>query len=117
MTHCLSIHKGMTEDQIKHAVADIVRHMELDRVLSVMDFLQWKWYMRLDGVAVFKVPTYIEFFDMCVEHGIYVVNRTIRTGEPTTRSSGGIEASTNIFEDGCIGLTIKFVLTEWDNYL
>ena len=107
----LSITKDMTQDQIKFQVIRVVSALEIGKIGTCMEALDWTWGWGQD------VPTNQELFEAAVERGMEAVNHTIDNGKQSKMSSGGFTAQAQMFEDSEIGLSIWFEITESDNYL
>lgn len=78
---------------------NIMNEFDFDRVHKTMKCLNWEW--RNEGVP--DIPKIIE-------NARYVMSRAYET-ESGIVSTGGFEARVTKY-----GISLKFVLTDWDTY-
>lgn len=94
----------MTEEQI---IEDILDEFDFAKVLNVMELLDWKW----GGISSPpEVPSLGQLrkrarslMKYCIGHDGYVT------------ATGGFHVQKETF-DGLPFYSLKFVVTEWDNY-
>lgn len=110
MSERLSIHKDNTKEQNTQAILEVINYVEWDRVYKAMVTLDWTWH----GVGI---PTVEDLKRKALSLAERCVNISISEERDTYTSTGGIEVRTQWFQEGDVGVQVRFILSEFDNYL
>ena len=95
------------------AIWEVLQNFDFDRVHNVMTYLGWLWTSNDQP----RVPDINELRNAARDRCIQAIEAARKLDKEVVSSSGGLEATAEIDEDGKTWLGLKFVLTDWDNYL
>lgn len=98
------------EDIIK-LIDKVLSEFDFDKVHKVMKMLDWKWAFEEE----MRVPTIYELIKHTEKNSLRALNAVIN-GKNENISCGGFEVVA-YYEDGELGLAVKFVLTDYDDYI
>lgn len=105
-------------DTDHEAIWEILENFDFNRVHSVMEFLGWTWHKQFkeEPEQVF-VPDINELRTEARRRLIAAIEwARANEGKQYLSSSGGFEVTVEIDEWGKAWASLKFILTEWDNY-
>jgi hypothetical protein len=94
------------------AIWEVLQNFDFGRVHDVMTYLGWLWTSNDQP----RVPNINELRDAARQRCIDAIIAARKLGKEVYSSSGGLEATAEIDEDGKTWLGLKFVVTDWDNY-
>lgn len=88
---------------------DVVKHLALDRIAKVMEFLNWSYFGSESS------PTKEELFETVMILGIYTINKFLKVRTRTQIETGGfvvvVEANGDSFY-----ISVSFEVDSHDNY-
>jgi hypothetical protein len=99
-------------DKLQKSKEDCISHIDFDKIYSVMQHLDWKWFTG-DDVTVPSIGKLVLFAQReldCAVKG-FLENDC----DDYFVSSGGFKASVRGFSDGFCRVTLEFIVSDWDS--
>jgi len=98
--------------KLQKSKEDCIAHIDFDKIHSVMQHLDWKWFTG-DDVSVPSMSKLVLFAQKQLNTAVqgFLQNDC----NEYFASSGGFKASVHGFADGFCRVTLEFVVSDWDS--
>lgn len=98
--------------KLQKSKEDCIVHIDFDKIHSVMQHLDWKWFTG-DDVSVPSMSKIVLFAQKQLNTAVqgFLENDC----NEYFASSGGFKASVKGFSDGFCSVTLEFIVSDWDS--
>lgn len=99
-------------EKLQKSKEDCISHIDFDKIHSVMQHLDWKWFIG-DDISVPSIGKLVVFAQR--QLNVAVQGFLENACNEYFASSGGFKASVKGFADGFCSVTLEFIVSDWDS--